>query len=829
MGGCAQAPGDDRHNINRVGSRQLLRRAAEFIAIAVLYFALAKGSLVFASINPSATPVWPPTGLALGAALLFGPRILPAVFLGAFAANVITAGTVATSIAIAAGNALEALVGALLMSRWAQGRDAFETPLGIAKFAAVVLCAATPVSATIGVGALSLAGFAVWGDFPAIWITWWLGDVAGALMVAPAVVLWANSLRSQEPQSGSPAELFLLLLCAAAVGAVALGPVLEASGGRNALTFLAVMPLFWAALRRGQRDTATVALILSAFAVWGVAAGTGPFVQSTLNASLLLLVSFIAAITLPSLALGASVLSHEEARQQSEADYHRLVESVRDYAIFRLDPTGRIETWNAGAERIKGYTQEEIVGRHFSCFYAEEDRRRDVPGRALANAAARGQHIGEGWRIRKDGSRFWASVVVSAIHDDEGTLIGFAKVTRDMTEAHEAQRMLEQTREMLHQAQKLEALGQLTGGVAHDFNNLLMAISGGVSLLARATPEMRDKVLEEMKNAIDRGAGLTRQLLAFARRETLHPAAVDIGERFAAMQELLRRSLGPSIRLELSFPPGLWPIHVDPSQLELSILNLVINARDAMPDGGTLTIAAENAPTVGATLSESDFVRLSVRDTGVGMSPEVQARAFEPFYSTKGPGRGTGLGLSQVHGFAEQSGGSARIESAPGLGTAVILSLPRATKAIPALPETAIAPAAGCVRPPSPAGTAESGSILMVEDDDQVALVVQAMIEDLGYRVTRVGDALQALDVLDRGEAFDLIFSDVVMPGELNGLQLAAVIRERRPGMPIVLTTGYAGVAENRTADYQVVPKPYTMAVLSEAFRTALAQAPQNA
>jgi PAS domain S-box-containing protein len=791
----------------------------EFIAIAVLYFALAKGSLVFASINPSATPVWPPTGLALGAVLLFGPRILPAVFLAAFAANVITAGTVATSIAIAAGNALEALVGALLMNRWAQGRDAFETPLGIAKFAIIVLGAATPVSATIGVGALSLAGFAAWADFPAIWITWWLGDVAGGLMVAPAVVLWANWLRAAEPESAGRLELCLLLLCAAAVGAVALGPVFEPSSGRNALTFLAVVPLFWAALRRGQRDTATVALILSAFAVWGVAAGTGPFVQLTLNASLLLLVSFIAAITLPSLALGASVISHEEARQQSEEDYHRLVESVRDYAIFRLDPTGRIETWNTGAARIKGYTQEEIVGRHFSCFYSEEDRRRGVPDRALAAAAERGRFEGEGWRIRKDGSRFWASVVISAIHDDDGALIGFAKVTRDQTEAHEAQKTLEQTREMLHQAQKLEALGQLTGGVAHDFNNLLMAISGGVSLLARAKPEMRDKVLEEMQNAVERGAGLTRQLLAFARRETLRPVPVDIGERFAAMQELLRRSLGPSIRLELSFPSGLWPIHVDPSQLELSILNLVINARDAMQDGGTLTIAAENAPTVAATLSEPDFVRLSVRDTGAGMSPEVRARAFEPFYSTKGPGLGTGLGLSQVHGFAEQSGGSARIESAPGLGTTVILSLPRATKAMQALPEAAIAPA----------GTAEAGSILMVEDDDQVALVVQAMIEDLGYRVTRVGDALQALDLLDRGETFDLVFSDVVMPGELNGLQLAAVIRERRPGMQIVLTTGYAGVAESRTADYQVVPKPYTMAALDEAFRTALSQAPQDA
>jgi len=388
-------------------------------------------------------------------------------------------------------------------------------------------------------------------------------------------------------------------------------------------------------------------------------------------------------------------------------------------------------------------------------------------------------------------------------------------VTRDQTAAHEAEITLERTRELLHQAQKMEAVGQLAGGIAHDFNNLLMAISGGVSLLSRGNPALRDKVLEEIQNAVDRGAALTRQLLAFARRETMRPEAVDVSGRFAAMDELLRRSLGPTIRLELRLPPDLSPILVDPGQFELAILNLAINARDAMPDGGALTIVTENGPSG----KDGAFVRISVHDTGVGMTPAVMARAFEPFYSTKGPGRGTGLGLSQVHGFAEQSGGSVTIESAPGKGTTVVLTLPRA--------ETAAARPAEAGH--SPEIAAGSGSILMVEDDDRVASIVSEMVEDLGYRVTRVADALQALDVLERGDPIDLVFSDVVMPGELSGLQLAAVIRDKRPGLPIILTTGYTGAAEDKTASYQVLPKPYTMKQLSAAFADALPPKPTNA
>jgi PAS domain S-box-containing protein len=655
-------------------NQQGLVLAAEFVAVAILYFLVAKGSLVFASLNPSATPIWPPTGIALALTLLRGHRILPAIFLGALAANVATAGTFASSGFIALGNTLEAFVGAYFLKRWADAGNAFLSPSGVAKFAAIVAVAGT-VSATLGVTALSIAGHAAWVDFPPIWVTWWLGDVVGAIMVAPPVVLWAASLRSFRSTRVLDLEAIVLLLFATGIAAIGFGPLLPSTDARNALAFLAVLPLLWAALTRSPRDTATVALILSAFAVWGVTAGQGPFVQATLNDSFLLLVSFIASVTLPSLALSSAMSSRDQAIVRTQQDYHRLVEGVRDYAIFMLDPEGRVTTWNSGAARIKKYSKDEILGRHFSCFYSDEDQRRKEPEQALASAAELGRYETEGWRVRRDGSQFWASSVISAIRSDDGELLGFAKVIRDVTIAREAALALERTREQLHQSQKMEALGQLTGGVAHDFNNLLMVISAAVRALEKDSiePEQLNTILREMRAALERGTDLTRQLLAFGRRDPLRSKIVDPAGRLNDMKGMLERSLRPDIKLKFSSPKDVWGIDVDPGQLDLAILNLTVNARDAMPKGGIVTIATQNVSEPGG-----DFVQISVIDAGVGMPSEVRLRAFEPFFSTKEPGRGTGLGLSQVHGFASQSGGSVWIESEIGKGTTVRLLLPKA-------------------------------------------------------------------------------------------------------------------------------------------------------
>ena len=519
-------------------------RIGEIALAALCYFALARASLMLASINASVTPVWPPTGLAIALMLLRGNAMLPAIFMGAFAANFITTPSVLTAGLIGIGNTLEAFIASQLLRIWAQGERVFYSPAGIVKFAAIVIAAAAPASASVGALALAATGFAAWSDLPQIWVTWWLGDLAGAILATPALLLWGRTWRGQETRDVSP-QTPLTFLTAVLVGLLAFSPLSPAPPAvRNALAFLVILPLLWAALRLGLRDTATTALLISCLAVWGVVAGSSPFNQTTLNESLLLLIAFIVAATLPSLALAA--------------------------------------------------------------------------------------------------------------------------------ERRETQSALTQTRQELVQSQKLEALGQLTGGVAHDFNNLLAAISGGLRTLRRQEEE-RAKTLEAIVQTLDRGAALTKQLLAFARREPLQPEIVNMKDVMEGVETLIAQSLNQSVTVDIRVAPGIWPVKVERSQLELALLNLAINARDAMPDGGALSIEVENVAS-----DRHQGVCITVRDNGPGMNADVLARAFEPFFSTKPAGVGTGLGLAQVYGFAKQSGGDATIESTPGHGVSVLINLPRA-------------------------------------------------------------------------------------------------------------------------------------------------------
>ena len=372
----------------------------------------------------------------------------------------------------------------------------------------------------------------------------------------------------------------------------------------------------------------------------------------------------------------------------------------------------------------------------------------------------------------------------------------------------------EKAEEALRQSQKMEAMGQLTGGVAHDFNNLLMVASSGIDLLDRTTdPARRERLRQGVRQAIDRGASLTQQLLAFSRRTPLKPEVVDIGHRLAGMHALLDRSLREDVKVEIKLPPDLWRIEVDASQLEVAVLNIAINARDAMPDGGTITIEARNEPS-GRPDGAGDIVRLGIRDTGVGVAPEMVTRLFEPFFTTKAVGKGTGLGLSQVYGFARASGGEAGVESKLGEGTTIWLRIPRSTKALPVEP-AAIAP-----RPSEPAGRHR---ILMVEDDDSVAQLVEEMLRELGYEVVRTGDALAALETLRKDGAFDLVFSDMVMPGDVGGLDLARDISRLRPSLPVILTTGYSAAAAAATNEgRRVLIKPYRIEALASELDTAL-------
>jgi signal transduction histidine kinase len=400
-----------------------------------------------------------------------------------------------------------------------------------------------------------------------------------------------------------------------------------------------------------------------------------------------------------------------------------------------------------------------------------------------------------------------------------------AERTRELEEANRALReeMEERARaeEALRQSQRIEALGQLTGGVAHDFNNLLMVISAGLDMIERQTdPARRQWLLQGMRQSAERGATLTRQLLAFSRRQALRPEPIDLARQIGGMGELLDRSLGGDVSVALDFAPDLWPVEADAGELGLVVLILAVNARDAMPDGGTIAIRAENAPGLDDGELCGDFVRLAIVDTGTGMPPEVRARVFEPFFTTKDVGKGSGLGLAQVYGFARQSGGTVRIDSRPGRGTTVTLLLPRSSRA-EALEEQCPAEAVGTSV--HPGGTA-ARHVLLVEDDDEVAALVTEMLAQLGFEVTRAASSRAALGALANGRAVDLVFSDILMPGGMNGLDLAREVRRRRPGLPVLLTTGYAGSAL-RVAEAEgvaVLAKPYRVEVLAAAVRAAL-------
>lgn len=375
--------------------------------------------------------------------------------------------------------------------------------------------------------------------------------------------------------------------------------------------------------------------------------------------------------------------------------------------------------------------------------------------------------------------------------------------------------------ETLRQTQKIEAIGQLTGGIAHDFNNLLMVISGGLDMLdRRADPERRQRLMNGMRQAAQRGAALTRQLLAFSRRQSLAPEPVDLALRISQMRELLDRSLRGDIHVQVQFAPDLWPIEVDPGELELVILNLAVNARDAMPEGGSILLQATNAPNEQVLGSRGDFVKLAVIDSGMGIPDDLRERVFDPFFTTKEIGKGSGLGLAQVYGFARQSGGTVWVDSQCGRGTSVVMMLPRSARLPGELPTDDIHASEA-----SP--EASAGRVLLVDDDEEVAATVAEMLQHLGYQVTHCASAAAALKTLTKGCRVDIVFSDVMMPGGMNGVELAREIRTRQFGVPVLLTSGYAEAAR-KTAQAEavhVLAKPYRLEELADALQSAMESA----
>jgi PAS domain S-box-containing protein len=500
---------------------------------------------------------------------------------------------------------------------------------------------------------------------------------------------------------------------------------------------------------------------------------------------------------------------------KSERQFRLLVQGVTDYAIYMLDRDGRVASWNAGGDRIKVYSSAEIIGQHFSRFYTEEDRGTGEPARALEIARTQGRYEKEGLRLRRDGTTFWANVIIDPVYDDDGSLIGYAKVTRDVTDRRDQQRALEVAQQAMLQAHRMEAIGQLTFGVAHDFNNLLTVITNSLDLIAvdSSDPQRVRRLVAGAQRAAARGSLLTRQLLAYSRRQTLRPEVHDLNALIYAAESVLRRGVGDDVSVELSLGRGLGDVNIDAGEFEAAMLNLVVNARDAMPGGGHIVIRtrenviAEAHPNGG---TPGRYVCVSVEDTGEGMPPEVVEHAMEPFFTTKGVGKGSGLGLSQVYGFAVQSGGDVRIESEPGRGTVVSFYLPVHSGHVS----------------PGPSDSGAPTKVLLVEDDPDVQAMALESLRYMGYAVLTADEGEAAMEILRRDPEIGILFTDVVMPKGMSGVDLLHAARALRPELKVLLASVYArGQLPTIPDGADFIAKPYRVDELEQRLHALLAPA----
>jgi len=838
------------------------RAVAEFVVVAATYYVAARLALRLELGGAQADAIWPPSGIAVAAVLLFGRRALGGVFAGALCASLVDvllatnagwgaspagilshagAGPIGAAVAGLAGlgSTLEALIVAEALQRGGSGLARLDNAHD-----ALVLVAASvvaPAASMIGVAAPAVFGLAPASSVAATWAGRWLGDTGGIVVVTPLMVAWAHS-GMQSPRVVRWGETIAAMAAVAVLAAIVFAPlpaavatyapaVTRIVGDRaSAAPYLVVPVLLWVEFRLGPATGALARAAVVAIVIAGALAGSGPFVGGSPHAALLALQSFVVVVAATMTVVGgalaerrhrfeASVRSREQLEKrverrtaaliESEKRYRMLVEGVVDYAIFLLDPDGHVINWNVGAQRINGYSAEEIIGRHFSIFYTPDERAAGRPEATLEIATREGKFETEAWRVRKDGARFYASIVCDALREEDGRLVGFAKITRDITHQMRQKEALELARASLTQAQKMEAIGQLTGGIAHDFNNILTVIIGNLEIIQRgltaAQDKLRDAAQSAMRGAV-RAAAVTQRLLAFARRQPLEPQPIEINTLVAEMTGLLDRVLGDSVTHEIRLAESRPKCFCDANQLETALLNLVINARDAMPDGGTVTIATGEEDLAPGTETDGivpgRYAVLRVSDTGVGMPADVRARVFEPFFTTKEVGKGSGLGLSMVYGFVKQSRGHIRVDSEPGKGTAVTLYLPRAADV---RPETAAAE-----RRPQAGDDRRGALILVVEDNAEVRQLAVAGLGALGYRVICAGDSDTALGRIAAEPGIDLLLVDLGLP-RCDGSWLAAEAKRRHPQMRVLFMTGRSDEGSAAAGgDAIVLHKPFT-------------------
>ena len=808
----------------------------ELSIVVAAYIGLAEAALMLPAINPAATPLWPPTGLALALMLLRGYRIWPAILVGCLSPYLIGGRSLIESGSVGIGTVLAAFAGTWLINRWSNGHQTLVTPSGVAKFAIISFAPTTIISSTMALAGFILANELSFSDSVVTWITWWLADAAGTILITPVILLWAV-MRLRIFSRWDLLEAIAIFIVVAVIGIVAYSPLIGSIRigdpldlllpYRTLLGFLALLPLMWAGLRGNQRNVASAALIFVCTAAWGFSAGSDPFPKTDLMGALLSLFVLSISVSLAPLALAAAIASRQKAEAHLlavQAQLNRqierknlalnsakrhfliLIDSVVDYAIFALDKEGHVASWNSAAQKIMGYTAEEIVGKHFGIFYRPDERRVGAPNRALELANQKGKHEIEGWRIRKNGTPFFITGSVSSNRDDAGNLIGFMNVLRDATERRDAEEKLVQAREQLAMSQKMEAIGKLTGGIAHDFNNLLMIIGGNAQIFARLLDPKLPRAIEAIQTAAKRGESLTRQLLTFSRHQHISPTIVDLNASIKNMRTMIESSLRGNIVYNENIGDGVWPVKVDLAELELAIVNIAVNARDAMPNGGTFTLSVDEVPVGQETDNDraGAFFAIAFSDTGTGIPPNLLSKMFDPFFTTKEVGKGTGLGLSQVYGFAHQAGGTVTADSSVGQGTTITIYLPSCadqqvtTSAKPKIPQP------------------QRHTVLVVDDSADVAEVTSSLFEHLGYDTIYRDSAEAALKLLEAGTKIDLVFSDIVMPGTIDGVGLAREIRSRYPNLAVGLTTGYSDAAKAAPSNLKILRKPFDTEALRD-------------
>jgi len=793
-----------------------LRWSARALALAAAYFVVAKIGLRYATIGPSISPVWPPTGLAVAALVLLGPRYWPAILLGAFLANATTSIPVLAAAGLACGNATEATIAAYLLRRRAGQHLALDDLLGVRTLVGVAAPVGALASAAVGVTSLWLAhvvsGAAVWSALS----LWWAGDYLGALVVAPVFLTW---LGPAGLRIGRRTALELALLVGGAVLATMaiFGSLLPASLLPQAEYPYLLFPfVIGAALRFGPRGAALLTLTVATLAVGYTVRGGGPFVMQTVPSTTTALMLYVGILAITGLSLGPATARHERAeRALRDANEHlAAVIQSSPLAIYTLDPTSTVRTWNRAAEALYGWQAEEVIGRPLPTVAQDMEDHLRMRDRALRGEAVRGVEV---TRRRKDGASINISLSVAPLHDAAGRVTGILSIAADLTE-------MRQLEVQYRQAQKMEAVGRLAGGIAHDFNNLLTAIIGTTSLVLEDMGlESRARLdIQEIEKAAKRAAGLTRQLLIFSRQQVLEPRALDLNALVANLEKMLHRLIGADIELRTKQAAALGAVRADPGQLEQAIVNLVVNARDAMPQGGRLTIetadveldrsyVAGHVPT-----QPGPYVLLAISDTGVGMDDATKARLFEPFFTTKEPGRGTGLGLATVYGIVKQSGGYIWAYSELGHGTTFKIYLPRVAET-PVPPESTTG---------TPIPVRGSETVLVVEDQEEVRQLTKRVLEARGYAVLAARNGAEALEIVARHPTrIHLMITDVVMPG-MNGRELAELACAKRSDLKVLYVSGYTGeaVLQHRLLEPGVafLQKPFTPDALARKTREVL-------